>query len=217
MSPRPQKASDAEIFMAATRVMSRLGPRELTLAHIANEAGLTASALVQRFGSKRGLLLAMSERWANATDELFAGFDRYVGARYVDAYSLMPRSLRTGLMGPVLDRLPDSLTYKSLTQKLRWVHDLSLQATEAEQYRRLGITIMIGRNDTGPITQPDDAQTVLDFAKANGVGRLGIWSLGRDFGTCARQVEAQPDCSGIAQQDYQFTRQLAAFTGPPST
>src|SRR6266487_3787245 len=67
-------------------------------------------------------------------DELFAGFDRYVGARYIDIYSLMPLSLRQGLMGPMLDRLPDSFTYKSLTQKLRWVHHLSLQATAAEQY-----------------------------------------------------------------------------------
>jgi asparagine synthase (glutamine-hydrolysing) len=67
-------------------------------------------------------------------DELFAGFDRYVGARYIDAYSLMPHTLRKGLMGPMLDRLPDSFTYKSLTQKLRWVHHLSLQATAAEQY-----------------------------------------------------------------------------------
>ena len=63
------------------------------------------------------------------------------------------------------------------------------------------------------ITQFDDSQTVLDYSKANGVGRLGIWSLGRDFGTCAKQVEAQPNCSGIAQDDYQFTRQLSAFTG----
>jgi asparagine synthase (glutamine-hydrolysing) len=67
-------------------------------------------------------------------DELFAGFDRYVGGRYIDLYSLMPLSLRHGLMGPMLDRLPDSFTYKSLTQKLRWVHHLSLEATAAAQY-----------------------------------------------------------------------------------
>ena len=67
-------------------------------------------------------------------DELFAGFDRYVGARYIDIYSFMPLALRQGLMGPILDRLPDSFTYKSLTQKLRWLHHLSLQATAAEQY-----------------------------------------------------------------------------------
>ena len=67
-------------------------------------------------------------------DELFAGFDRYVGARYIDIYSLMPLPLRQGLMGPMLDRLSDSFTYKSLTQKLRWVHHLSLEATAAAQY-----------------------------------------------------------------------------------
>jgi asparagine synthase (glutamine-hydrolysing) len=67
-------------------------------------------------------------------DELFAGFDRYVGNRYIDMYSRMPLSLRRGIMGPMLDRMPDSFTYKSLTQKLRWVHHLSLQGTAAQQY-----------------------------------------------------------------------------------
>ena len=67
-------------------------------------------------------------------DELFAGFDRYVGHRYIDFYRLMPLTLRRGVMGPILDRLPDSFTYKSLTQKFRWVHHLSLQMTAAEQY-----------------------------------------------------------------------------------
>ena len=100
---------------------------------------------------------------------------------------------------------------KAMLAQLRKVYP---KATDAEQYRRLSITIMIGRNDNGVITQPADAQTVLNFAKANGVGRLGIWSLGRDLGTCSRQVEAQPDCSGIVQQDYQFTRLLAVYTGP---
>jgi asparagine synthase (glutamine-hydrolysing) len=46
----------------------------------------------------------------------------------------MPQNLRKAVMGPMLDRLPDSFTYKSLTQKLRWVHHLSLQTTAAEQY-----------------------------------------------------------------------------------
>ena len=67
-------------------------------------------------------------------DELFAGFDRYVGNRYIDIYSLMPLALRRSLMGPMLERLPDSFTYKSMTQKLRWVHHLSMQSTAAEQY-----------------------------------------------------------------------------------
>ncbi|HVL66313.1 MAG TPA: TetR family transcriptional regulator [Vicinamibacterales bacterium] len=63
---RPRKASDDEIFEAASRVMQRLGPAEWTLADIAAEAGLTAGALVQRFGSKRRLQVALLERFADA-------------------------------------------------------------------------------------------------------------------------------------------------------
>lgn len=76
MSPRPRKASDDEVFGAATRVMSRVGPAELTLAAIAQEAGLTAGALVQRFGSKQQLLRAMSSRFAGSADEMFAALRR---------------------------------------------------------------------------------------------------------------------------------------------
>ena len=71
MSPRPRKASDETVFLATTRVMSRRGPSQLTLADIAAEAGLTAGALVQRFGSKRALLLTLAERFANSTAEMF--------------------------------------------------------------------------------------------------------------------------------------------------
>lgn len=72
MSPRPQKVTDDDIYLAVQRAMSRLGPRELTLADIADEAGVTAGLLVQRFGSKRDLLLALSERFAGGTAEMFA-------------------------------------------------------------------------------------------------------------------------------------------------
>lgn len=51
--------------------MTRLGPGELTLAEIATEAGLTAGALVQRFGSKRDLLLALATRSAESGEAFF--------------------------------------------------------------------------------------------------------------------------------------------------
>ena len=63
MSPRPRTVSDAQILAAAVRAMSRLGPARLTLAAVATEAGLSAATLVQRFGSRRGLMLAL---WADA-------------------------------------------------------------------------------------------------------------------------------------------------------
>lgn len=72
MSPRPRKVTDDDLFMAAQRAMSRLGPGELTLADIATEAGVTAGLLVQRFGSKRALLLALSKHFSGGTGAMFA-------------------------------------------------------------------------------------------------------------------------------------------------
>jgi AcrR family transcriptional regulator len=72
MSPRARKATDEQVFAAATRAMSRSGPAQLTLGEIAAEAGLTPAALVQRFGSKRKLLLALAEQAADAPTAMFA-------------------------------------------------------------------------------------------------------------------------------------------------
>jgi AcrR family transcriptional regulator len=66
---RPRKVSDDDVFAATYRAMQRLGPRELTLAEIAEEAGVTAGAIAQRFGSKRALLLALSERAASSSGD----------------------------------------------------------------------------------------------------------------------------------------------------
>lgn len=68
MSPRRRKAEDADVFAALVRVMERVGPAELTLRAIAAEAGVTAGALVQRFGSKRALLLAHARYAADTGD-----------------------------------------------------------------------------------------------------------------------------------------------------
>ncbi|HMD09595.1 MAG TPA: TetR/AcrR family transcriptional regulator [Candidatus Acidoferrum sp.] len=74
MSPRPRKVSDSQLFAATHAVMSRVGPRELTLAAIAKEAGVTAAVLVQRFGSKRALLLALSAKYSDGAGEFIAEF-----------------------------------------------------------------------------------------------------------------------------------------------
>ncbi len=72
MPGRPQKVTDDDIFAAAQRAMSRRGPHELTLADIAGEAGVTPGRLVQRFGSKRDLLVALSARFAGSAAATFA-------------------------------------------------------------------------------------------------------------------------------------------------
>jgi hypothetical protein len=72
---------------------------------------------------------------------------------------------------------------------------------------------MIGINDTNTeIFSLANAQTVLTFAEANSyIGRVAMWSLGRDNGTCAGEGFASPSCSGISQTTYQFTQTFEPF------
>ena len=63
MTPRPRETSDAEILAAAARVMQSRSPVELTLADVAKEAGVHPATIIQRFGTKRELLLANCKAW----------------------------------------------------------------------------------------------------------------------------------------------------------
>lgn len=69
--PRPRKASDAEVMEATRRVMLAVPPGEVTLGRIAAEAGVTPAALVQRFGSKRGLMLAVMAEFSGSAPAQF--------------------------------------------------------------------------------------------------------------------------------------------------
>jgi AcrR family transcriptional regulator len=76
MSPRPRLTSDVDILKAAFRAIARLGPADLTLADVAAEAGVSPPSLVQRFGSKRGLLLAAAADVAGGHVYIFEGLRR---------------------------------------------------------------------------------------------------------------------------------------------
>jgi AcrR family transcriptional regulator len=72
MSPRPRETSDEELLAATGRVMQRLSPTQLTLVEVAREAGVVPATLIQRFGTKRGLLLAACRSAPSSVPQQFA-------------------------------------------------------------------------------------------------------------------------------------------------
>jgi len=78
MSPRPRTVSDDAILAATARMIGAVGPVRLTLADVGSEVGLSPATLLQRFGSKRGLLRALVERSVDAVERSFR--DRRAGA-----------------------------------------------------------------------------------------------------------------------------------------
>lgn len=68
---RVKTTSDREIVEAAARVIARVGPSCLRLSDVAVEVGLAPATLLQRFKTKRDLLLAVT---ALRTEEIVADF-----------------------------------------------------------------------------------------------------------------------------------------------
>lgn len=72
-------------------------------------------------------------------DEIFGGYDRYVGQRLVDYYCLMPRWLREQVFGRLVDLIPETFGYKSLAQKAAWLQTMSRYEGGERYAQSLGI------------------------------------------------------------------------------
>ena len=83
----------------------------------------------------------------------------------------------------------------------------------AQGYAKLGVTPMIGQNDSaGEIFTLADASTVESHAAAEGIAELSFWSEGRDGGSCPGQTTASSTCSGLSQNTGDFTNAFQRFT-----
>jgi AcrR family transcriptional regulator len=106
---RPRTTSDEAVLAGLSRAISRLGPVALTLADLGEDTGLSPAALVQRFGSKRGLLLALAQRRPAEVREDFAA------ARQAQASPL------EALMAALAAAVHDADTPKALANQLAFV------------------------------------------------------------------------------------------------
>jgi asparagine synthase (glutamine-hydrolysing) len=68
-------------------------------------------------------------------DELFGGYDRYYGQRFVNYYAtLLPAPVRRHFISQILRFLPDGFWYKSFSHKLKWMNQLSLSPRGGQRY-----------------------------------------------------------------------------------
>ena len=95
------------------------------------------------------------------------------------------------------------------------LHQLYPTKTTSQLWAMVGITIMPGIDDypkKTEVTTVADAQNLVAFAKANGVNTLSAWAIQRDNGGCPGNGGAN-DCSGIAQNTWDFSHAMEPFTG----
>ena len=58
-------------------------------------------------------------------DEVFAGYDRFVGQQFAEYYSYIPAFIRKHLLAPLIRLVPETFKYKTVASKLKWLSDVS--------------------------------------------------------------------------------------------
>ncbi len=82
--------------------------------------------------------------------------------------------------------------------------------TDAQIWRMLGVTPMLGKNDDGGTYDQNDARQLVTFAKTNHLGMLAFWEMTRDRNACNGALYM---CTNIPQQPYEFSKIFAGYTG----
>ena len=82
-----------------------------------------------------------------------------------------------------------------------------------ELYSMLGVTSMIGVWDSRSIFTLNHSKQLVQWAQLNNIGHLAFWSLNRDNGDCPGSEYARGTCSGISQNQWDFTRTILPFCG----
>jgi AcrR family transcriptional regulator len=187
MVGRPRTASDEQILDAAERAIARYGPAQLTLAHITAEVGLAPATLVQRFGSKRGLLLALRSRAPQTVTAAFMAVSG-TGGSPVDRLHLALAALVRSIDSPVT--LANTLAFMQLD-----LVDPEFTVIAAEQSREMRARIrelLAAGTAAGELVRHDHARlaqavyttysgSLMTWA-VDGAGDLGEW-LHRDIET----------------------------------
>jgi hypothetical protein len=181
---------------------------------------LTAQALeqVRSWASANGLTLTISY----TIPVLPTGLTTYSGG----GLGVLQTSLSAGFTPNIVNIM--TMDYGTSGTEMGTASNQALDATASQleslygisssaAYGMLGNTPMIGQNDTsGEIFTLADASTVESYAAQQGIALLSFWSEGRDNDGCPGTTTAEDDCSGISQNNGQFTQIFQAFTSGSS-
>ncbi|GII83127.1 hypothetical protein Ssi03_11170 [Sphaerisporangium siamense] len=82
--------------------------------------------------------------------------------------------------------------------------------SDAQVWRMVGVTPMLGQNDDRRIYDQADARQLVAFAKSKNLGELSFWEMTRDRNACTGALYS---CTNIPQSPYEFSKIFAGYNG----
>jgi AcrR family transcriptional regulator len=173
VSPRPRTVTDDDILAATARAMSKVPPTRFTLAEVAREVGLAPATLVQRFGSKRGLLLALSAQSAASMDACF-DMVRQVHSSPLEA--LFDAATQMARFSVTPEELANSIAYLQIDLSDPDFHHHILMSSRATQ--RGYAALLDDAVEAGELA-PCDTKRLARAVEAVAAGSLIGWAIHR--------------------------------------
>jgi AcrR family transcriptional regulator len=174
MSPRPRTATDEDMLAGALRAITRLGPAKMRLRDIAMEVGVSPAALVQRFGSKRALLLALASEGPEGNRQLFDEIRK----RYRTSYGrLLALADCMELLGRTPSEIANSLAFLQIDLTDREFHRFAL-ASSTLVVDEIGALVTEGIRD-GELAATN-ARRLARTVQATLNGSLLNWAIHRE-------------------------------------
>lgn len=96
-------------------------------------------------------------------DELFAGFNRYLGVQYIGYYARIPISIRKQFIEKLLEFIPASFGYESISQKMRWIACVARGSNIADRFAEAVSFFRFNQSQKQSLFCDDIWQQILHF------------------------------------------------------
>lgn len=123
-------------------------------------------------------------------------------------------AVSAGLRVSLVNLMPADGRGQSVTASATTAHgqlQRLYQQSDAQVWQRMGVTPIIGVAGVGAQFGPPDAQQVVSWATAHGLGRLSMWSITRDTPCTADTTVTSDTCSGLDEDGGVFTKIFEGF------
>ena len=185
--PRSRTVDDAAILAAAAEAIGEHGPSGFTLATVGAKVGLAPATLLQRFGSKRELLLRLAETGPRWAEQKFVE----ASARYASPLKALTAALKAMTAGVATpESMANNLAFLQLDLSDPDFHRLAL--AHARDLRRGIEALLEDAAAAGELAPGTDTRRLAEVVESVYNGALITWAIHRK-GTVENHLQRQLD------------------------
>jgi AcrR family transcriptional regulator len=172
--PRRRTVPDDAILRATAEAIGEHGPAALTLADVATRVGLSPATLLQRFGSKRGLLLKLAESGpASAKQNFTRAAARGPSSRRALTAAL--KAMTAGVASP--QTMANNLAFLQLDLTDPEFHALAV--AHARSFRSGIESLLVEAQRSGELDPETDTKRLAEAVETVYNGALITWAVHR--------------------------------------